>query len=73
MAAAKAVVAGGVFLGLCAASYTLYAGLFAGVAVLMALVVIVIGAPLFWMLSALALVVTSPQFAQPSWAKRSRL
>lgn len=38
-----AVVAGGVFLGLCAASYTLYAGLFAGVAVLMALVVIVVG------------------------------
>ncbi|MGC5247051.1 galactan 5-O-arabinofuranosyltransferase [Gordonia sp. DT219] len=38
-----AVVAGGVFLGLCAASYTLYAGLFAGVAVLMALVVVALG------------------------------
>ncbi|MEP9394636.1 MULTISPECIES: galactan 5-O-arabinofuranosyltransferase [Gordonia] len=38
-----AVIAAGLFLGLCATFYTLYAGLFAGVAVLMALVLIGFG------------------------------
>lgn len=43
-----AVIASGAFLGLCATFYTLYAGLLAGIAVLMALVVIGVG----WMRAA---------------------